>query len=145
MALLERIENKGRIGTKEVGFDFKYRALTVEEYSRLKTAALWEEGNPVKIDFVELARISVSSIDNFPEPYQGIKTIDALLDLSINTDDENASFIAEAAWAMGWKIWTEINGVNKKKSSPDSSPESMSTNSPGRRRLSRLFQALHRK
>jgi hypothetical protein len=143
MALLEKEGNKARIGTDELGFDFWYRALTVNEYSRLKTDALWEDGNPAKIDFVELAGMAVTKIAGFPEPYKDVTTVDALLDLEVNPEDDNCAFIAESAWAMGWKIWTEINGINKKKSSLDSTPESKTINRRGLAKLSRFFKARH--
>jgi hypothetical protein len=144
MALLDKDGNKGRIGTPEIGFDFWYRALTVAEYSRLKGSALWDEGNPHKIDFVRLAELAVTKIGGFPEPYSKIETIDELLALGVDTEGENASFIAESAWAMGWEIWQAINGISKKKLSLADSPESRDSPTIGRKKLSRLFRGLHR-
>jgi hypothetical protein len=143
MALIEKEGNKARIGTDSVGFDFWYRSLTTAEYGRLKGDALWNEGNPARIDFIELASLAVTKIDGLPNPHEDIHTIAEFLKISIDSENENGSFIADSAWAMGWKIWCDINGVNKKKSLVDFTPQDKDTTKTARTRLSRLFKGSH--
>lgn len=137
--------NKGRVGTEDIGFDYYYRGITAGEYSRLMMNAGYDDGNPIKIDYIDLASMVVTKIENFPAPFESVKTIQDLLNLEIPVDSDDSAFFAQAVWIIGFQIWTEIQKLDKKKSSPEDGQGSKDIQQPARKRLSQLFRGSHRK
>lgn len=117
---------EGNIGTIGKGANmvtYRYRGMTGEEQARYINDAIRLAGSQDGISYVDVAKNHVTSIDNLFEN-DGKTPIKTIAEYLATTDLDGAGY---GIMAMGMEIWNRTNGINKKKSSPPSTPEANAT------------------